>query len=662
MQNSHPGASFRGMVLHFRISAGTATMAHWKGLAMKLACVVFVFSIFASTMLLAQSNSVPPINRLLAPTIAAAEAPQTAASFTAPVVYNSGGDGALSVAVADLNGDGKLDLVVTNEVACNTCSGGWVSVLLGNGDGTFQPAVRYSSGGFGPTSVVAADVNGDGKPDLIVANQLGCNSCASGTVSVLLGKGDGTFQAAVSYNSGGTRADSVVVADVNGDGKLDLVVMNRALCGSLCGDGQVGVLLGNGEGTFQAAVSYDSGAYEGYSVAVADVNGDGKPDLVVANGSTTLCLGCGVSTFGILLGNGDGTFKPLATYDLFADDDSPMSLAVADVNGDGKPDVMVTTGAAVNVLLGKGDGTFRVPVSYALGTVGITVADVNGDGKPDLVVASDNPFYYCGPYCARGQAAVLLGNGDGTLQAPATYDSGAYFAEAVAVADVNGDGKPDLVVANLCAVSKNCNGASTVRGAVSVLLSAPAATTSLVSSRNPSVFGQSVTFTATVSSSLGGTPTGKVTFQNGGGPLATISLSGGIAHYSTSKLGAGSFSITALYGGDSQNGSSTSAPVNQKVFAKTTTTLTSSPNPSTSGEAVTFTATVTSSLGAPPPDGEPITFMKGTTVLGTGALSGGSASFTTSTLPVGTSYIKAVYGGDSTFAGSKSTAVAQVVN
>jgi hypothetical protein len=359
----------------------------------------------------------------------------------------------------------------------------------------------------------------------------------------------------------------------------------------------------------------------------------------------------------------------VATYDLFADDDSPMSMAVADVNGDGKPDLMVTTGAAVNVLLGKGDGTFQAPVSYALGSVGITVADVNVDGKPDLVVASDDPFsyYYCGPYCARGQAAVVLGNGDGTFHPPVSYDSGGYFAEAVAVADVNGDGKPDLVVANLCAVGKNCNGGFQTRGAVSVLISAPAAITSLVSSRNPSIFGQAVTFTATVSSSLGGTPTGKVTFQNGGvqgdgAPLATISLSGGIARYSTSKLGAGSFSITALYGGDSKNGSSTSAPVYQKVFAKTTTTLTSSPNPSTSGAAVTFTATVTSSLGAPPPDGEPITFMKGTAVLGTGALSGGSASFTTSTLPVGTSYIKAVYGGDSTFAGSKSTAVAQVVN
>src|ERR1700674_995832 len=466
------------MVLYFLASAGTATIAGWKGLAMKLTCVVFVFSIFASTVLLAQSNSVPPINRPLVPTSAAAEAPQTpVSSFKAPVLYNSGGDGAERVAVADVNGDGKLDLIVTNECASSkSCVSGSVSVLLGNGDGTFRAAASYASGGSGtPNSVVVADVNGDGKPDLLVANTCDPNNnCSTGSVAVLLGKGDGTFQTAVNYyGSGGWGADSAVVADVNGDGKPDLVVMNLALCGPPpCGLGQVGVLLGNGDGTFQAPGIYDSGAYWGYAVAVADVNGDGKPDLVVANGSTTVCETCGVSTFGILLGNGNGTFKPAATYDLFADHGSPMSVAVADVNGDGKPDVMVTSvcapgscssNSSVSVLLGKGDGTFQAPAIYdsgGFGTTSVAVADVNGDGKPDLVVASNNPFsyLYCGSMCERGQAAVLLGNGDGTFQAPVTYDSDAYFSDGVAVADVNGDGKPDLVVVNLCAVSKNCNG------------------------------------------------------------------------------------------------------------------------------------------------------------------------------------------------------------
>jgi hypothetical protein len=188
-----------------------------------------------------------------------------------------------------------------------------------------------------------------------------------------------------------------------------------------------------------------------------------------------------------------------------------------------------------------------------------------------------------------------------------------------------------------------------------------ATTTGLVSSVNPSTLGKPVIFTATVSPSSGGTPTGKVSFRDGATVLATKALSGSTASFSTSKLPVGSNSITAVYGGDSNFSSSTSAPVNQFVLTATTTTLSSSLNPSTYGEAVTFTAVVTSSIGAPP-DGETVTFKKGTTVLGTGALSGGSATFTTSTLKVGTNSIDAVYSGDSNFAGSKSNVVKQVVD
>jgi len=185
-------------------------------------------------------------------------------------------------------------------------------------------------------------------------------------------------------------------------------------------------------------------------------------------------------------------------------------------------------------------------------------------------------------------------------------------------------------------------------------------TTSLVSSMNPSVSGKPVTFTAVVSSPAG-TPTGKVKYLNGTTVLATLALTSGSAKYTTSKLPPGANSITAVYGGDSNNNSSTSAPVNQFVLAATTTTLTSSPNPSAYGQAVTFTAAVSSSVGSPP-DGETITFKQGATVLGTGTLSGGTASFTTSVLPVGTDYIKAVYSGDSNFAASTSKAVSQVVS
>jgi hypothetical protein len=197
--------------------------------------------------------------------------------------------------------------------------------------------------------------------------------------------------------------------------------------------------------------------------------------------------------------------------------------------------------------------------------------------------------------------------------------------------------------------------------AVRQVVSKATSTTTLASSRNPSNSGQYVTFTARVAPQFSGTPTGKVTFLNGATVLATKALSNGAASFATSKLSLGSNIITAVYGGDSNFASSTSAPVNQFVLATTTTTLSSSPNPSIYGQAVTFTAAVTSILGAPP-DGETVTFKKGGTVLGTGSLSGGSASFTTSALPAGTNYIKAVYGGDANFAASTSKAVSQIVS
>ena len=205
--------------------------------------------------------------------------------FSEAPEFGSGGIIAHSIALADVNGDGKPDMLVANECASSSnCNDGVVGVLLGNGDGTFQAAVSYDSGGRDALSIAVADVNGDGKPDLLVANLCVSNSnCSNGTVGVLLGNGDGTFQAAVSYGSGGATANFIEVADVNGDGKPDLLVANLCVSSSNCPDGEVGVLLGNGDGTFQAAVSYGSGGYGAYSIAVADVNGDGKLDLLVAN-------------------------------------------------------------------------------------------------------------------------------------------------------------------------------------------------------------------------------------------------------------------------------------------------------------------------------------------------------------------------------------------
>jgi uncharacterized repeat protein (TIGR03803 family) len=203
-------------------------------------------------------------------------------------------------------------------------------------------------------------------------------------------------------------------------------------------------------------------------------------------------------------------------------------------------------------------------------------------------------------------------------------------------------------------------GGSSGFGVVFEVSGVPATTaTTLASSPNPSTYGQAVTFTALITPLP---PDGEtVTFKKGTTVLGTGLLSGGSASFTTSTLPAGGHTITAIYGGDSNLFGSTSNAVKQVVKkTATTTTLSSSLNPSTYGQAVTFTAVIISSAGAPP-DGETVSFKEGTTVLGTGSLSGGSASFTTSALPVGTNSIKAVYGGDSIFAASTSNTVKQVV-
>jgi hypothetical protein len=312
-----------------------------------------------------------------------------------------------SVITADFNRDGKLDLAATN--------GGVVSVLLGNGDGTFQPQVDYPVGGNGATGVAVGDFNGDGKPDLVVATEA--------NISVLFGKGDGTFQPHVEY-SAGINPYAVAVADFNGDGKLDLAVADA-------GSGTVSVLLGNGDGTFQPYEPYPTGP-EGESVAVGDFNGDGKLDLAVATSYAT-------DEVSVLLGNGDGTFQPYVEYAALWE---PDAVRVGDFNGDGKLDLAVASFGfnMVSVLLGNGDGTFQPHVDYVAGGAGTAVelGDINGDGKLDLAVVN----------YADHTVSVLLGNGDGTFQPHTDYSPGAY-PQSVAVGDFNRDGRFDLAVTSI---------------------------------------------------------------------------------------------------------------------------------------------------------------------------------------------------------------------
>ncbi len=302
-----------------------------------------------------------------------------------------------SVAIGDFNGDHKLDLVVANSDN-HAKVHRTVSVLLGNGDGTFQPQVQYGTGN-GAVSVAVGDFNGDGKLDIVTAN------LHDSAVNVLLGNGDGSFQPSVEY---GTlqRPWSVAIGDFNGDGKLDLAVA----CGN--SDGRVSVLLGNGDGSFQASVNYAIGTSP-HSIAVGDFNGDGRPDLVVANPRS--------DTVSVLIGKGDGTFSAHVDY---GTDGTPYSVAVADFNHDGKLDLATANygyfggGKSVSVLLGNGDGTFQAHADYPTNgdSQGVAVGDFNNDGNPDLVAAN---------YALGGDTvSVLLGNGDGTFQAHADYRTG----------------------------------------------------------------------------------------------------------------------------------------------------------------------------------------------------------------------------------------------
>jgi hypothetical protein len=550
----------------------------------------------------------------------------------------------MSVAIADVNGDRKPDVVVAVCAPSGPyCVGeGSVGVLLGNGDGTFQPAATYDSGGKATVAVAVADVNGDRKPDLLVVN------AGSDTVGVLLGNGDGTFQPAVNYNSGAFRATSIAVGDVNNDHKPDLLVTHLCADADSCsnGPGSVAVLLGNGDGTFQPAVTYDSGDSQAVAVAVADLDGDGLADLAVANNGGL------IGTVGVLLGNGDGTFQPAVTYS--SEGSSPTSVAVADVNKDGKPDLVVTnceaSGAngcldapdgSVGVLLGNGDGTFQRAVAYDSGGPGaraVAVADVNGDGKPDLLVADE-----CDPGCVSGGlVGVLLGNVGGIFKQVVSFSLQHASLNSLAVADINGDGKPDLLVATNDAAGQ---------GAVGVLLNNTEIAlritkTVVATSGSPSLVGQPVTFTATVTSTHGAIPDGEqATFYDGMTPLASVTLSSGTAAFTTSSLSAKTHTIKAAYAGDPTFKPSTGFVTQVVNKYATTTTLHSSLNPSQFGQEVTFTAHITSS-GPSTPTGK-VVFLDGTLAIGSATLSGGGvAKLAKSSLAVGAHPITAQYKGD----------------
>jgi hypothetical protein len=326
-----------------------------------------------------------------------------AQSFSNPTSNVVGSNPNAAVA-GDFNGDGKPDLAVANFQNDN------VSVLINNGSGAFAAAVNYSTD-LHPQTIAAGDFNGDSKLDLAVGNFHG--GTGTGNISILLGNGNGTFQAAVNYAA--LNPDSLNAVDLNGDGKLDLVEANWT-------NGAV-VLLGNGNGTFGAATTYPAGS-QPIKLTVADFNNDGKSDLAAANQ--------GQDKINILLGNGNGTFQAPSPFTSAGE----HGVAAADLNNDGKQDLMAV-GNGLTVYLGNGNGTFQAGVIYVGGDSIPAFGDFNGDGKLDIATGD-----YFG-----GTVVVNRGNGDGTFQAPLTFPAKPNPTSLV-VADLDVDGKPDLAIAS----------------------------------------------------------------------------------------------------------------------------------------------------------------------------------------------------------------------
>ena len=477
-------------------------------------------------------------------------------AFQAAVAY-AAGTTPFAVAAADLTGDGRLDLVVTNNDQTGQSISNSVSVLHGNGDGTFQAPVSYVVGSLAPAGLALGDMNGDHKIDIVTAN--------SHNVSILLGDGDGTFGAAINYapeNGYGTPlvggalhiSGTVALGDLSGDGKLDLITDRL---------GTILASLNNGDGTFPQARSYDINDYSQPRSALlvaADLNHDGKPDLLaITSPEQTASLNNGPTNISVLLnkgngefeaavsfavnegtvnlppvvgdfnndgnldvllvggfqassaaallaGNGDGTFQaPVYTSSSTGPVTTNSSLLTADVNNDGNLDLILITDSGVDVALGNGNGTFqpaRVGISLTVGGVyGAVKGDFNSDGKLDLalflqsvdlsgvltqgvkvVLGNGDGAFRAGGSAGTGgpgfafefatadfnndgkqdiaalnnggTVSLLLGNGDGTLQPPITYDepldagSGAPDFKAFVAADVNGDGAPDLILGN----------------------------------------------------------------------------------------------------------------------------------------------------------------------------------------------------------------------
>ena len=455
------------------------------------------------------------------------------------------------VVVADFNGDGNLDLAFASSSATG------VTILLGNGDGTFTtgavPALTWAA------SIAVGDFNGDGIPDLAVSNH--ASEYSDYAVTILLGNGDGTFTAgsSVTVPKWSGTPQGMVAMDFNGDGKTDLAVSSS--------DGRsparqlVTILLGNGDGTFSTGQTYATAA-SGLSMAGGDFNGDGVPDLAIAN--------YGSNTVTVLLGNGDGTFTPAASPVTGLE---PDAIIAGDFNADGNLDLATANygSSTVTILLGNGDGTFNASASPATGwhPEGLAAADLVGNGLLDIVTAN----------YGASSASILLESVISTTKATASGVAvlGTGLTHNV-LASYGGDDNYASSQSSSIALKPTQIATST---AISVLPGSPIAgsATSITASISPSQVGELV-------------PSGTVQFKDGVGEIGTGTVSGGQATISYTFTSVGSQTLQATYSGDA-NFTTSTAPADTVTVVIGTPTMTCTPQ---GGNTVTYGTYGTSPL------------------------------------------------------------------
>jgi microcompartment protein CcmL/EutN len=454
----------------------------------------------------------------------------------------------------DFNGDGIPDLAVANTGSST------VSILLGSSSGTFSAGTALQIGSA-PGSIAVGDFNRDGNLDLAVVVP------STSTVAIFFGNSDGTFTASTTTVYTPPQPSGIVAADLNGDGFVDLAVPSQT-------SGSVTILLGHGDGTFTPANFSAATGSSPQSIVQADFNGDGVPDLAITNYYYT-------GSVMILLGNGDGTFTAAPALSMTA---YPYSVAVGDFNHDGRPDLAVGAngGTGVNLFLGNGDGTFTAAANplttgYVLS---LAVADINGDGQPDLIAADASSY----------KLTTLLGHGDGTFTTGVTQTINS--PEGVVVGDWNSDGVPDIAVVNYYSssvttvttqlawkvtaiannVSPNGTGQHTVKamypGDISYAGSTSGTVIEVGNKATPEVAlalsSPSISYTAPLTVSVqvtdstnNGVPTGVITLTSGSYTSAAITLTSGRATITVpaGTLAVGTDTLTVNYTPDASGAS-----------------------------------------------------------------------------------------------------------